>query len=285
MKKTAACFLLALASIRAGAEIRFSGLDLAADPDPRLLFAAVSSYTSSDAGFRVPGARQLFAANTGDRSVNRLSACPEKLALLDGGKTLLAQSVYGIYTLPVTGGLPRAIPGFPAFTGSYAAPGQAESVAPSPDGRWFLFVEPSSYAFGDLVLVDSVTGVRHIAAVSMERPGGAFPAAWSADSRFFLYSRSGKLYYFLVNTAASPGDEALRFVGDGSVKSVYWAEDGFFYLRGSALYKVRGSDMVLKAPYSRFLDTGTLAGKIPFEFDPNFVAFWIAQDGSAMIFS
>jgi peptidoglycan/xylan/chitin deacetylase (PgdA/CDA1 family) len=287
LKKLPFCVLLALVSLRSGAEIRFSGLDLAADPDPRLLFMAVSSRNYSAGGAnRAEERGQLFVASTEDRSVNRLSACPEKMAVLDGGKTLLVQSVYGVQTLPASGGLPRAIPGFPSFTGSYAAPGQAESIAPSPDGMWVLFVEPSSYGRGDLVLVNSVTGARQFVAASVERPGRAFPASWSADSRFFLYARSGKLYYYAVNTAAPPPDtESYRFVGGGGVNSVYWTEDGFFYLKGSALYKIRGGDMFLKTPYSRFLDAGTLAGKIPFEFDPNFDSFWVAPDASAMIFS
>jgi peptidoglycan/xylan/chitin deacetylase (PgdA/CDA1 family) len=283
--------VLVLVSLRLGAEIRFSGLDLAAAPefsggaedarpllDPRLLFRAVSSRAEEQA--------QLFAASVEDRSVNRLSVCPEKMAVLDGGRTLLVQSVYGVQTLPVSGGLPRAIPGFPFFTGSYAAPGQAESMAPSPDGMWILFVEPSSYGRGDLVLVNSITGVRQLIAGSVERPGRAFPASWSPDSRFFLYAQAGKLYYYTVNTTAPPpGSGDYRFAGDGGVNSVYWTEGGFFYLKGSALYRIRGGDLFIKGTYSRFLDAGIPAGKIPFEFDPNFDSFWMAPDGSAMIFS
>ncbi|MDR2142879.1 MAG: hypothetical protein LBP29_00735, partial [Treponema sp.] len=124
MKKRLIFFLFTVLTLGLGAEIRFSGLDLAADS--RLLFSAVS-------GDR----RQLFFAALKEFSIGRLSAFPEKMTLLDDG-TLLVQSVYGVQSLPLSGGLPRAVPGFPPFTGSFTVPGVAETIVPSADGNWLL---------------------------------------------------------------------------------------------------------------------------------------------------
>ncbi|MDR2048212.1 MAG: polysaccharide deacetylase family protein [Treponema sp.] len=265
-------FFFAVLTLGLGAELRFSGLDLAGDS--RLLFSAASG----DRG-------QLFFAALKEFSVGRLSAFPEKMTLLDGG-TLLVQSVFGVQSLPVSGGLPRAVPGFPPFTGSFAVPGGAGAVVPSADGNWLLLVEPTSFARGNLVLLNGKTGTRVTVARAVERPGSAFPASWSGDSRLFIYSKSGKLYYYTVNTSAPPPeDERYRFIGDGDINSVYWAGESFYYLKGSALYRVHGAELFARTPYSVFLDAGVPVGKIPFEFDPAFDSFWIAPDASAMVLS
>jgi peptidoglycan/xylan/chitin deacetylase (PgdA/CDA1 family) len=274
MKKTLVFFVFMVLTFGLSAEIRFSGLDLAADS--RLLFSAVSG-----AGER----RQLFFAALEEFSAGRLSAFPEKMTLLEGG-TLLVENVFGVQSLPLSGGLPRAVPGFPSFTGSFAVPGGAGTIVPSADGNWLLFVEPVSFARGDLVLLNARTGNRITAAKGVERPGSAFPASWSGDSRLFIYAKSGKLYYYTVNTSAPPPeDERYRFIGDGDINSVYWTGDSFYYLKGSALYRIQAAELFARTPYSLFLDAGAPVGEIPFEFDPAFDSFWVAPDGSAVILS
>jgi peptidoglycan/xylan/chitin deacetylase (PgdA/CDA1 family) len=272
MKKHLVFFVFTVLTFGLGAEIRFSGLDLAADS--RLLFSAVSGSGEQN---------QLFFANLGEFSAGRLSAFPEKMTLLDGG-ILLVQSVFGVQSLSVSGGLPRAVPGFPPFTGSFAVPGGTQAIVPSTDGNWLLFVEPTSFARGDLVLLNVKTGTRVTVAKAVERPGSAFPASWSGDSRLFVYVKSGKLYYYTVNTSAPPPeDERYRFIGNGDINSVYWAGESFYYLKGSALYRIHTAELFARTPYSLFLDAGAPAGKIPFEFDPAFDSFSVAPDGSAVI--
>ena len=56
-----------------------------------------------------------------------------------------------------------------------------------------------------------------------------------------------------------------------------------FTFGGSTVYRVRGSDLFARSLYSDFLEIGSVAGKIPFEFDPNFDSFWTAPDGSAVL--
>jgi peptidoglycan/xylan/chitin deacetylase (PgdA/CDA1 family) len=268
MKVVVFLFVLLTINSNAGAEIRFSGLDIAGS---RLLFSAASG----------GGPGQLFFASLGEFSLTRLSALPEKMTLLYGGKNQFIQSVFGVQSLPVSGGLPRA--GFPSFAG---VPGGAETVAPSADGNWLLFVEPTSFARGDLILLNAKTGTRITAARAVERPGRTFPASWSGDSRLFVYAKDGKLYYYTVNTQTPPPeDERYRFIGGGDINSIYWAGEMFYYLKGSALYRVHGAELFARTPYSSFLDAGTPAGTLPFEFDPAFDSFWAAPDASAIILS
>ncbi|MDR2663203.1 MAG: polysaccharide deacetylase family protein [Treponema sp.] len=272
---TASVLLFLLLSAASG-KIRFSGPDLS--EDNRLLLKA----DSSGGGAEPQGT--LLCAVPADRSVTQLTAFPENMELLEGGKTLLIRNAFGSQRISIDGGLPRSFPGFPSFTGGSGAGSRVESTAPSPDGRWLLYVEPASYARGTLTLLDGSSGKKISVSPGTERPGRFFPALWSADSRGFIYAKGGRLYFYTVTTRSAPPDERYRLVGEGAINSIYWGTGGsFYYLRGSAVYRVRSDELFARTLYRGFLDPGTIAGKIPFEFDPNFDRFWIAPDGLSLL--
>ncbi|MDR1287308.1 MAG: polysaccharide deacetylase family protein [Treponema sp.] len=260
----------------AGAKVGFYDLDLS--EDNRLLFRAESS------GDGAPDQHALFISRLTDRALQQITAFPEKMELLGEGRTLQIQNVFGAVRIPVSGGLPRGVPGFPSFiAGVPAAGGRAEDLAASPDGRWALFLEAESSAYGNLVLLEIASGARRIAARHVERPGPYFPASWSPDSRLFIYSREGRLYYHTVNLPEGM-DEQYRTIGEGEINSVSWLPSGdFFYLKGSALYRVRGSGLLARTLYADFLEPGSLEGKIPFDFDPSFDFFRVAPGGRSML--
>jgi peptidoglycan/xylan/chitin deacetylase (PgdA/CDA1 family) len=263
-----AAFLFAALDLGAG--IRFSGLNLSGD---RLLLGA----SAFDSG------TQLFLGGLGAGTVKQLSASPEKLTVLSGGATILVQSPFGLQSL--SGGLPETVPGFPPFTGAFAVSGGADTIAPSADGKWALFVEPASYGRGDLVLLDVKSGARRVISAGIERPGKFFPASWSADSQLFIYEKTGKLYFYTVNTPTPPpSDENFRYVGEGGISSVRWTSGGFYYLKESVLYLVRTAEVIGKSVYTSFLEIGSVAASLPFSFDPNFDVFETAPDRSGLIF-
>ena len=265
------CLLL---SVPCYANVRFSGLDLA--DDNRLLFSA-----RSDGGGSVSQSA-LFITTLPDRSVSMLSAFPEKMELINGGKTIIVHNTFGSQQFPVSGGLPRSFPGFSAFTGF---PGlRVESTCASPNGRWLLYVEPETYARGTLILLDGISGRKIRVSSDVEKPGRYFPALWGADSRGFLYAKAGRLYFYSAGTEAPPPDERYRVIGEGAISSLYWgAGETFYYLRGSTVYRVRSNELFARTLYSSFLELGETAGKIPFDFDPNFDRFWISPDGHSLI--
>jgi peptidoglycan/xylan/chitin deacetylase (PgdA/CDA1 family) len=262
---------------QAGAKVNFSDPDLA--EDDRLLFRAASS-----GGGAVPQ-DSLFVSRLSDFSILQLTAFPEKMDLLEGGRIVQIRNAFGVMRLPVSGGLPSPVPGFGSFSGgSPVLGGRAEELAASADGRWILVIDPVSPAYGNLVMVDVRSGERIFVASRVERPEKIFPACWSPDSRVFVYARGGKLYYYTVNSASGQVDEKFRLIGDGTPNSVYWGRGGgFFYIRGSTVYRVRGAELFARALYADFLEIGAVAGKIPFEFDPAFDSFWIAPDARSLI--
>jgi peptidoglycan/xylan/chitin deacetylase (PgdA/CDA1 family) len=257
--------------------VNFSGLDLG--DTNQLLF---QSHASPNGSLEQTA---LFTADVQKLSIRQLTLFPENMDVLDGGRILQIRNVYGTLRLSIGGGLPQGINGFPSFmNGAPILEGRSETMAPSPDGRWLLIVEPVTAAYGNLSLVSIATGERTLIAKNVERPGVVFPACWSPDSRVFVYSRGGKLYYRPVTSEAIVVDERYRLIGEGRREQVVWGAGGdFFYIRGSTVYRVRSSELFARALYADFLEIGLVAGKIPFEFDPNFDSFWVAPDGRSLL--
>ncbi|MDR3248935.1 MAG: HK97 family phage prohead protease, partial [Treponema sp.] len=262
------------------AKVSFGGLDLS--DDNRLLFRADAVQDGS-----YPQ-NALFISRLTDLVLTQVTAFPERMELIANGRLIQVRNAFGALRLPLSGGLPQTVTGFPSFvTGKAITGGRVEDMAASQDGRWLLYVESVSNAYGNLVLVDTQLGEKRTVALNVERPDRQFPACWSPDSRVFVYTRSGKLYYYTVNPAQTAVvDDRYRLIGDGNINSVSWSSTGdFFYLKGSTVFRVRGSELFARTLYADFLEIGAVAGKIPFDFDGNFDRFWIAPDSRSILFS
>jgi peptidoglycan/xylan/chitin deacetylase (PgdA/CDA1 family) len=282
MKKIRLCALvLALAALRPlAALVSFGGLDLS--DDNRLLFRADAVQN----GFYPQNA--LFVSRLTDLALGQLTAFPERMELIANGRLIQVRNAFGALRIPLAGGLPQAVPGFPSFvSGKAVTGGRVEDMAASQDGRWLLYVEPVSAAYGNLVLVDTQQGEKKTVALDIERPADQFPACWSPDSRVFVYAHRGKLYYYTVNPVqTAPVDERYRLIGEGTINAVSWSRAGdFFYLKGSTVFRVRGSEIFARTLYADFLEIGAVSGKIPFDFDGSFDRFWIAPDSRSILFS
>jgi peptidoglycan/xylan/chitin deacetylase (PgdA/CDA1 family) len=264
----------------AAGKVTFTGLDLS--EDNRLLFRADSALD----GAAIQNA--LFLSRLTDLRLQQITAFPEKMELLANGRVLQVRNAFGALRIPLAGGLPRQVPGFPCFvSGSPASGGRVEDMAASADGRWLLYVERGTSAYGNLILLDTQLGEQKTIAQNVERPDRFFPACWSPDSRVFVYARAGKLYYYPVGSSQTvPVDERYRLIGEGAINSVSWVHSGdFFYIRGCTVFRVRGSELFARAIYADFLEIGAVAGKIPFDFDGNFDSFWIAPDSRSILFA
>ncbi|HUX21998.1 MAG TPA: polysaccharide deacetylase family protein, partial [Spirochaetia bacterium] len=112
------------------------------------------------------------------------------------------------------------------------------------------------------------------------------PALWAPDSSFFVYSKSDKLYYYSIDQLKQNRvvDETYRTIGGGTVANVKWGTDGYlYYVYGSLVYRIASSELFTRSLYSDLLNIGTIAGKIPFNFDSNFDNFWISPDGGSIL--
>ena len=273
-----------LSSFPVSGRVFFSDLDLSANN--QLLFRARAQHGIS-------AQEALFLARLSPNPgivypafpVQQLTAFPERMDLLAGGRILQVRNAFGAVRIPLPGGLPEPISGLPSFAaGHVETNGRAEEMASSADGRWLLYLDPVSPALGNLILLDVLSETRTLVASRLERPERQFPASWSPDSRLFIYEREGMLYYYMIGPSPMPDNERLRRIGEGTLNSISWGRDSdFFFLRHSTLYHVRISELFARILYADFLNIGVVAGRIPSEFDPIFDNFWVAPDTRSLL--
>ena len=253
--------------------ISFDDLNLSGDD--KLLFSAEFESRSA-----------LFLSSLDDRTIQQLTAYPEKMQVVNHGRTIITINRFGAARIPVTGGLPAQLPGYPSFAeGSVPLKGRLMELAASSDGRWIIYLEPTSPAYGNLILAEIPSGAVRIISERVEIPGADFPAKWSPDSRYFVYSKGGRLYYFpIINDLSVLVDERFRLIGSGGINSILWGGQGdFYYFTGNTLYRVLNPELFTRTIYGDFLSIGSVAGLFPFEFDPRFDSFWIAPGSNSIL--
>ena len=159
------------------AEISFS------NPDINAKGAALFTVTAD-----VPGNGRydtLFLKDIPGERLEQLTFYPEAMDALLGGSVLQVRNRFGTGRYDTRNGSFRWIDDYkPFYTGGTAGFGNLPLVAPSPDGRWQVSVEPISSARGRLMLYDAEKSLRYIIAESVER--GSLPVSWSPDSTVFV---------------------------------------------------------------------------------------------------
>jgi len=137
-----------LISISQISAVNFSGLTVS--NDDRLLFKA-----------DFEGQHAVFMTRLNDMSMQQLTMHPEKLYLVDYGRTIIALNRLGAASIPVSGGFPTPLSGYPSFaSGNTPLRGRLQDLAASADGHWILFIEPVSPGYGNLILVDLTNGTK-----------------------------------------------------------------------------------------------------------------------------
>ena len=90
----------------------------------------------------------------------------------------------------------KPIKEFPSFTGgSEIQSGKVNPVCASPDGKYLLSLRPKTHSFADLILFDIENGKEITISGGIELTYQGPGAAWSPDSRFFVYAKEGLYYY------------------------------------------------------------------------------------------
>jgi len=252
--------------------INFSELNLS--NDDRLLFKAQADTQNA-----------LFVSTLTDLTIQQLTFLPEKMQLIENGRTILAINRFGAARIPLTGGLPSLIPRFPSLVNGNVHGGRTQELAASEDGKWIICLEPVSPAYGNLFLIEVSSGANWLISEKVELSAVDFPAKWSPDSRLFVYSKGGRLYYFpIISDISVFVDERLRLIGQGGINSVFWGQrDEFYYFTGNTLYRVRNPELFTHTVYGEFLSIGNVNTVLPIEFDFLFDRYWIAPDSGSIL--
>jgi peptidoglycan/xylan/chitin deacetylase (PgdA/CDA1 family) len=280
LRKTLLLLYVSLIAVCASfGQVSFSGLDLSASD--RLLFTA--NARNPDWG----AFDTLFLADPRTKHMRQLNFFPEQIQLLQDKDVLQIQNRFGVFRSQAGFQNIAPIAMFPSFTGgSQVKSGAIPPMSTSPDGKYLLYLQTRSAAYGDLTLLNVATGVQTVITEKIEISLTALPAEWSPDSRFVVYAKASSLYYFSLAQLqdARVLAESLRRMGDGTVASTWWGTDKtLYYVAGDIVYAIDPNELFTRSLYSGFLKIGTVVGKIPFVFDPNFDAFWVSPDGTNLL--
>ncbi|MFW5683758.1 MAG: polysaccharide deacetylase family protein, partial [Spirochaetota bacterium] len=291
------CILVLVIASTLSAQVSFSGLDLS--PTDELLFVATTdapgfgSYrTLLHAELQGVGEEDSARAVAGgdvlrNASLSQLTFFPEIVTYLPSLRAVQIQNRFGLFRGSIDSGSFEPVVGFESFSsGASVRTGRVFPVTASPDGRYLVALEPTSAAYGDLVLIATDGSGRTTVATRVELSTEQTPARWSPDSRFFVYSRGGSIFYFSVEQFERGRllGETFRELGPGTLSSVRWSDQGsLYYVSGSLVYEILGPEFFTRSLYAGLLQIGTIIGKLPFLFDPNFDSFHIGPDGETAL--
>jgi len=280
LKRPCALILLILgAAASLSGEVFFSNLHLS--KDNRLLFQATADIPGHDEF------RTLFLTDVKSGSIRQMTFFPEELRFLPQTGQVQIQNRFGVFRTDKDLANPSPISRFPSFvTGKQVQTGKIAPIQASPDGRFLLYLEPASSAYGDLVLLDIVSGKTEIVSKQVELSVSGPMAEWSPNSQFFIYAKTGRLFYFSLDQFLNGRlvGESYRSIGEGGMSSVRWGRNGdLYYLSGTLVFRIMGIELFTRTLYQNLIRIGRIAGKIPYEFDPNFDSFWISPDGAKML--
>ena len=249
--------------------------------EDRILFQA----TAEGPGHRE--FRTLFLADIGKDTRKQLTFYPESLLYLPETGGLQIQNRFGLFRSDANQENMRPVPGFPSFlTGKKAENGKILPVLTSPNGRYILRVEPVSAAHGDLVLFDTLSGAGAPVSRRVELAMTGPEAVWSPNSRYFVYTKAGTIYYFAMEQYQDSRlvAESYRRLGEGGLSSLRWTPDGdLFYLSRNLVYRITGAELFARSLYHDTLPIGRVAGRLPFPFDVDFDTYWVAPDGGSLL--
>ena len=278
MKRLLIPLLLLLAPFVYG-EVTFSGLDLS--PTNELLFRAETS-SPGYGSFQT-----LFQSNLDKKTLRQLTFFPEQVMLVGNRDQLQIQNRFGVFRTNSNLKDMAPVGSFPAFVyGHDIQTGKIASAEASPDGNYLLYLKQTDFGHGDLLLYSVATGKTVTVSKHLAYTLSTPPALWAPDSSFFVYSKDDNLYYYSIDQLKQDRvvDESYRAIGGGTVANVKWGADGYlYYVHGSLVYRIASSELFTRSLYSDLLNIGTIAGKIPFNFDSNFDNFWISPDGGSIL--
>ncbi|GAB4368445.1 MAG: polysaccharide deacetylase family protein [Spirochaetales bacterium] len=260
-------------------EVSFSALHLS--KNNLLLFEATAERPGQESF------SSLFLGDLSSKQLEQLTFYPESIQYLAQTGELQFQNRFGVFRTSPALDPPKPVGKFPSFaTNGKVALGKLLPLQTSPDGRFLLYFEPTSPAYGDLMLMDLSQDRPHLVSSRIELSLTTPPVRWSPDSKYFIYGKEKVLYYFSIDQFERDAlpEESIRRLGTGTMGSIRWgSRSDLYYIEGSMVYRILEAELFARSLYQPVLRIGRIIGKIPFTFDPNFDRFWISPQGDKMI--
>jgi peptidoglycan/xylan/chitin deacetylase (PgdA/CDA1 family) len=229
----------------------------------------------------------LFVSNLKTGNISQLTFFPERITYLRGTGQIQIQNRFGVFRTDFTLQNMHRVDDFSSFLGNGKVErGKLFRMITSPDGRYILSVRNARGAVADLALAGvsdkKQTVIIRDADVDFKRPY----VVWSDDARFILYTKNNTIHYFSIDQFREDRvlAENIRTIGKGSLASIAWrGTDTLYYLTGRLVYRIHTQEFFTRSLYREILSIGTVLGRVPYEFDPNFDDFWVAPDGKSVL--
>ena len=283
MRRFAPLFVTVLFSLfvllPAAAEVSFGGLTLNAEND--LLFSAYQNIPGT------PAYHSLLRAHLDKKNVAgapvMLTCFPERMELLNGGKTLQVRNRYGSAWYSDETKKLTWISSANRIPVEYTRMGPE---AASPDGKWVCFVRQTKSAVGQLVIQNVQTFDERILAEAAPFSYDAVNVKWAPDSSAVLYEKNGIIYFFTPSAATKKVQlpEEYCKIGEGSLNSVVWTEEkSLVYIDGDIIYSIQENELYTRGLYSSLIGSGRIIGRLPSTFDPFRDRVWSDGDGTQIV--
>ena len=223
------------------------------------------------------------------KKLEQLTVFPEEAVMLDGGRIMQIRNRFGIFRTNEDFTSIDTLSSYSGFVdGKQIKSGKMYPSHPSPDGRYFAYLKPVNHGYGNLVLYNVLSGEEFLISESLDLTYSEEIVLWSPDSDFFVYSKGGNVYYYSLEQfyQGKTLAEEFRKIGKGLITNIRWsAGKELFYLSDSVIYKIISAQLFTTSLYSELMETGEIAGKIPFDFDPAYDSFYVSPDGEKIIFN
>lgn len=261
------------------AKIKFDKLDL--NKNDEILFT-VSNETTGIDKYNALFSCKIVDGHPAD-APKMLSYYPERMELLENGRTLQVRNSYGTAK-------------YNTATGRFSCDNTVAQLpenplplvpySPSYDGTWYCYLNQTSFVSADLILQQvnsdySVTLSRNIQ-MSYEK----VPVKWSKEKNLLLYEKDG-IVYFCNPDAVKAGveiDEKYRKIGNGTINSVDFSDSQYIaYIDDSLLYKINTKELYTIGLYAGILGQGTVVGRLPFKFNSLTDKFSTNKDVSGIV--
>jgi peptidoglycan/xylan/chitin deacetylase (PgdA/CDA1 family) len=272
-------FLILAVVSASGTETGFTSLDLS---DSNFLLFKIKTDCPGSGSYET-----LFENNLATGKITQLTVFPEQILYLKQEGLLQIQNRFGVFRTDPGLRNPKALDSFPSFLNSKKIErGKLFPMSTSPDGRYILYTGNLKASFADLFIFDLHDRKEAVMIPSFEVSFEKPLILWSEDSRNIIYSKSGSIYYFSIDQFKQNRvmAEVLRKIGNGNLHNIKWAnKDALYYISGHLVYRILTQDFFTRAFYREIFDIGTVLGRIPYEFDPNFDDFWISTKGDKLL--
>jgi peptidoglycan/xylan/chitin deacetylase (PgdA/CDA1 family) len=214
---------------------------------------------------------------------------PEEAVMLDAGRTLQIRNRFGLFRTVNDFEKLEMLSSFPGFIdGKQIKTGKMFPSHPSPDGKYLAYLKPVSYGWGDLIIYNVDSGIETVISNNLDLSYSDEVVLWSPDSDFLVYSKDANVYYYSLEQfyQGKTLAEDFRKIGKGLISNIRWsAGKELFYLSDSIIYKIISAQLFTTSLYGELMETGEIAGKIPFDFDPAYDSFHVSPDGEKIIFN